>query len=240
MKIALIGYGKMGQIIERIAKERGHEIVLIIDKSNPQEFTIANLKKADIAIEFTHPNSAFENIVTCFQAKIPVISGTTGWQNQLKDIQHICSQNEGTLLHSNNFSVGVNIFFAVNRFLAKMMNKQVQYGIQMEETHHEEKVDTPSGTAVKLANDILKNVSRKTKWINDTMEESEELSILSKRIDHVPGTHEVSYISTNDTINISHIAHSREGFAQGAVLAAEWVAGKKGCFEMRDVLNLDF
>lgn len=240
MKIALIGYGKMGKTIEKLAKEKGHEIVLIIDKNNPQDFTIENLKKADVAIEFTRPASAFENIVTCFEAKVPVISGTTGWNSQLKDAQTTCSDNGGTLLHSSNFSVGVNIFFAVNRMLSKMMDKQSQYGIQMEETHHTEKLDAPSGTAITLAKDIIKNVSRKKKWTNDTMENKEELSILSKRIDHVPGTHQISYASTIDTIDIVHTAHSREGFAQGAILAAEWVVGKKGCFQMRDVLNLAF
>lgn len=238
MKIAIIGYGKMGKTIERLAKEKGHEIVLIIDRSNPKDFTIENLQKADVAIEFSQPESAFENILTCFQAGIPVVSGTTGWDNQMSKARDICDKNEGTLLHASNFSIGVNIFFALNKKLAKMMESHPQYGILIEETHHSGKVDAPSGTAITLANEILSEVSRKNGWVNDVPESDEQLSIISKRVDSVPGTHQISYASKIDTIELIHTAHSRDGFALGAIMAAEFIANRKGCFSMSDVLGL--
>lgn len=238
MKIALIGYGKMGKTIEQLAIKQGHEIALIIDKNNQKEFTAENLQKADVAIEFTQPMSAFENILTCFQAGIPVVSGTTGWDKHMANARNMCADNEGTLLHSSNFSIGVNLFFAINKQLAKLMDQHAQYGVLIEETHHLEKKDAPSGTAITLANDILSAVNRKTEWINDVPEDEEQLSIVSKRVDSVPGTHQVSYASKIDTIDIKHTAHSRDGFALGAILAAEFIQNRKGCFDMSDVLGL--
>ncbi|MFN7115315.1 MAG: 4-hydroxy-tetrahydrodipicolinate reductase [Saprospiraceae bacterium] len=237
MKIALIGYGKMGKTIERLALVKGHEIVLIIDKDNPQDFTAENLSKADVAIEFSQPESAFTNAKTCLEAGVPVIVGTTGWLDKLLEIKAICEQSGSAMIQATNYSIGVNLFFALNRYLAKMMNAQPQYDIQIEEIHHTQKLDAPSGTAISLANGILSEVARKTKWVNYDTDVLNELSIISKRIDPAPGTHEVTYHSEIDTIKISHEAHSREGFALGALTAAEWIVGKKGFFTMQDVLG---
>lgn len=238
MKIAIIGYGKMGKTIEQIALTKGHEIVLKINANNLQDFTTENLAKADVAIEFSHPESAFSNITTCLKASCPVISGTTGWLDKMEEAKNICHRHQTGFVYASNFSVGVNIFFAINKRLAEMMNPQEQYDVEMEEIHHTQKLDAPSGTAITLAEDIIKKVNRKTNWINDPSSHTEELPIISKRIEKVPGTHQISYISPIDTIEIKHTAHSREGFARGAVLAAEWIIGKQGCFDMSDVLDL--
>lgn len=237
MKIALIGYGKMGKTIERLARAKGHDIVLIIDKDNPQDFTKENLQKADVAIEFSQPESALENITTCLEEGVPVIVGTTGWLEHLDKAKAICERTGSAMIQATNFSIGVNLFFALNRYLAKMMNAQPQYAIQIEEIHHTQKIDAPSGTAISLADGILHEIERKTKWVNHDTDIKIELPIISKRIDPAPGTHEVTYRSEIDTIKISHEAHSREGFALGALAAAEWIVGKKGFFTMQDVLG---
>ena len=237
MKIALIGYGKMGKTIERLALAEGHEIALIIDKDNPQDFTPENLQKADVAIEFSQPESAFENVKKCLEAGVPVIVGTTGWLEQLEEAKEICVRSGSAMVQATNYGIGVNLFFAVNRYLAKLMNRQPQYDMEIQETHHTQKLDAPSGTAITLANDILTELERKTKWVNHKTNELSEFSILSKRIDPAPGTHEVTYTSDIDTIKISHEAHSREGFALGALTAAEWIIGKQGFFTMQEVLG---
>ncbi len=237
MKIALIGYGKMGQTIERLALARGHEVVLKVNVDNVQDLTTANLQKANVAIEFTQPESAFDNVRACLDAGVPVVSGTTGWLEHLAEAQNICQNKGGALLHATNFSIGVNIFFALNRFLAKMMDTQPQYDVEMEEIHHTQKLDAPSGTAITLAEGILNEMERKTKWVNHDTDIKNELPIISKRVDPAPGTHKVTYHSPIDTITISHEAHSREGFALGALTAAEWIVGKQGVFTMQDVLD---
>lgn len=238
MNIAIIGYGKMGRTIEQIALTKGHQIVLKVNADNLQDFTAANLAAADVAIEFSQPESAFDNITTCLKLGCPVISGTTGWLDRMTEAKTICDTHQTGFVYASNFSIGVNIFFAINQRLAEMMNAQEQYAIEMEEIHHTQKLDAPSGTAITLAEDILEKVNRKDKWMNELTSTSSHLPIISKRIDKVPGTHQVSYISPVDTIEIKHTAHSREGFARGAILAAEWIVGKKGCFSMSDVLDL--
>lgn len=238
MNIALIGYGKMGKAIEAIALERGHHVPLKIDITNQQEFTAENLQKADVAIEFTGPHSAKENIVKLLAAGIPVVSGSTGWLNDWSEVENLCKQQNGCLLYASNFSVGVNIFFEVNRQLAKLMDKQQEYEVSMEEIHHTEKRDAPSGTAITLAEQIIENLGRKKIWINHQDVKQDEIAIVSQRIDPAPGTHKVKYSSAIDDIEIIHTAHSRKGFATGAVLAAEFVKGKKGIFTMKDVLGI--
>jgi 4-hydroxy-tetrahydrodipicolinate reductase len=235
MKIALIGYGKMGKTIENIALLRGHEVILRLDVHNPEDFD--RLAEADVAIEFTRPESAFDNLKRCIAAKVPVICGTTGWLQQYDNVKELCQKNDSALFYASNYSIGVNIFFEINRHLASMMNKYPMYNIKMEETHHTQKLDAPSGTAITLANGILENIERKANWVCDTEGSSEDIVITAKRIDPAPGTHIVTYDSVIDTIEISHTAHSREGFATGAVLAAEWIFGKKGVFSMKDMLG---
>ena len=235
MKIALIGYGKMGKTIENIAIQRGHQILLRVDVHNPDDFKL--LSEADVAIEFTRPESAFDNLKQCIAAKVPVICGTTGWLQHFDTISKLCINNESAFFYASNYSIGVNIFFEINRQLASMMNNYPMYDIKMEETHHTQKLDAPSGTAISLANDILKNMARKTKWVCNTEGGEDAINIYAKRIDPAPGTHIVTYDSPVDTIEISHTAHSREGFATGAVLAAEWIIGKKGVFSMQDMLG---
>jgi 4-hydroxy-tetrahydrodipicolinate reductase len=238
MKIALIGYGKMGHMIEEIAIQRGHEVVLKIDVNNPQDFNKQTISKATVAIEFTNPESAFQNVMKALELGVPVVSGSTGWNNKLDEARNYCKQNNGSFLHTSNFSVGVNIFFEVNKLLAKMMSSQPEYDITMREIHHTAKRDAPSGTAVTLAEQVLSNLPRKKNWVNQAAQTKEELSIISERIDPAPGTHYVKYASEVDDIEIIHTAHSRKGFALGAVLAAEFIADKKGVFSMQDVLNL--
>ena len=238
MKIALIGYGKMGKIIEQIAISRNHVVNLTIDLYNINEFTLDNLRKSDVAIEFTGPHSAYENVMKCLEAGIPVVCGSTGWLDQFEKVVDYCKKKDGTLLYASNFSVGVNIFFELNRLLAKMMNGQEEYDVRMTEVHHTQKKDAPSGTAITLAEQILKEVKRKTTWVNNTATSAAELSIESIREDPAPGTHKVHYTSTVDDIEIIHTAHSRNGFATGAVMAAEYIVGKKGVFSMKDVLSI--
>ncbi|GAA3963734.1 4-hydroxy-tetrahydrodipicolinate reductase [Mucilaginibacter dorajii] len=239
MKIALLGYGKMGKIIEKIALSRKHEIVLTIDNENLHELTAENLQKADAVIEFTMPASVISNIEHCFNAGVPIVVGTTGWYDRLDEIKQKCAASDGSLLYATNFSVGVNIFFHINRLLAKVMNNYPYYDVQVEEIHHMQKLDAPSGTAITIAEGIIDNLSSKTDWVNvlttddsddDKNVKSEELLIESMRIDSVPGTHTVIYDSEVDTIEFKHTAHNRNGFALGAVLAAEWIHGKKGFY----------
>jgi 4-hydroxy-tetrahydrodipicolinate reductase len=232
MKIALLGYGKMGQVIERIALERGHEIVLKKDEFN----TYDGLSSADVAIDFSVPTAAVTNISNCFHANVPVISGTTGWLEHYDEMLALCAAKNGGFISSSNFSLGVNIFFELNEYLAKIMSKFDSYSVDMEEIHHTQKLDAPSGTAISLAKGVIEN-SNYTKWTLDKPENN-EIHIETKRIGTIPGTHTVTYNSAVDAIEIKHTAHNREGFALGAVIAAEWIVGKHGVFTMKDVLNL--
>ncbi|MFL5742018.1 MAG: 4-hydroxy-tetrahydrodipicolinate reductase [Flavisolibacter sp.] len=238
MKIAIIGYGKMGHMIEEIALERGHSVVLKINIENTEDFTEKNLRAADVAIEFTGPDSAFENVMTCLKYGLPVVCGSTGWNNRIEDAKKFCKEKSGSFLQASNFSIGVNIFFELNKLLAKLMSNQPEYEIQMKETHHTQKKDAPSGTAVTLAEQIISGIHRKTAWVNHPSENKNELYIISERIDPAPGRHEVKYISEVDDIEIIHTAHNRKGFALGAVLAAEFIHDKKGIFSMKDVLGI--
>lgn len=233
MKIALLGYGKMGKVIERIALERGHEIVL--KKDHDSDYT--GLENADVAIDFSVPTAAVSNISACFATNVPVVCGTTGWLEHYEEMKSLCIEKNGGFIYASNFSLGVNIFFELNDYLAKMMANLKQYNVSMEEIHHTQKLDAPSGTAISLANGIIQH-SAYTNW---TLEEAKEneIHIEAKRIENVPGTHSVFYDSEVDQIEIKHMAHSREGFALGAVIAAEWLVGKTGIFTMKDVLNLD-
>lgn len=233
MKILLLGYGKMGKTIEKIALERGHEIVDRIDTKDLAH--IAN-SKADVAIEFSQPEAAFDNIRTCLENKIPIVVGTTGWLDKKAELEALTSKHTGTFFHTSNFSVGVNIFFKLNKQLAAMMKAFDQYNVSIDETHHTEKKDAPSGTAITLADGVIQ-AGLKKNWVNAPTQKAEELSINSFRIDQVPGTHIVKYTSVIDDIEIRHIAHSREGFARGAVLVAEWLPGKKGVLGMDDFLK---
>lgn len=236
MKIAIIGYGKMGKTIERIAKTKGHEVVLTIDQDNQHD--LARLGEADVAIEFTRPESAVENLLACLQHQTPVVCGTTGWLARWDDISDRFRTNGGALLYASNFSIGVNIFFEMNRKLAALMAQQPNYNVSMEEIHHTQKLDAPSGTAITLAEDIIRHLPHKQRWTKGVAQQPDELGIVSKREDPAPGTHTVEYVSAIDSITICHTAHSREGFASGAVLAAEWLVGRKGIFNMKDVLNI--
>ena len=238
MKIALVGYGKMGHMIEEVAATRGHKIVLKIDVTNQHDFTKENIATADVAIEFTNPESAFQNVMKCLEVEIPVVSGSTGWNQKLEEAKNYCKQTNGSFLHTSNFSIGVNIFFEINKLLANLMSSQPAYDVTMREIHHTAKKDAPSGTAVTLADQILSNLPRKKNWVNNPSANNEELSIISERIDPAPGTHYVKYSSEVDDIEIIHTAHSRKGFALGAVLAAEYISDKKGIFSMKDVLNI--
>jgi len=247
MKIALLGYGKMGKIIEKIATDRKHEIVLKITRDNQHELTPENLRKADVAIEFSTPATVLSNINHCFDAGIPVIVGTTGWYNELQQVKEQCEQSNNSLMYASNFSVGVNIFFHINRVLAKLMNNYPYYDIQVEEIHHTQKLDAPSGTAITIAEGIIENLELKKEWVNvltaDGAEttgdnvKNDQLLIESFRIDSVPGTHTVIYDSEVDSIEFKHTAHNRSGFALGAVLAAEWIKDKKGFHAVQDMFD---
>ncbi len=240
MKIALLGYGKMGRAIEEIAQQKNHPVVLKIDDQNLHELTETNIRKADVAIEFTTPESAVKNIMFCFNAGVPVVCGTTGWLSQLNMIQEKCKEKNAAFLYASNFSIGVNIFFELNKKLAQMMRNLPDYDVTIEETHHTQKKDAPSGTAITLAEQIISSSKQKTKWVltdNNKSAEKSDLMITSKRIDPAAGTHSIKYTSPVDDIEIIHTAHNRKGFAGGAVLAAEFLAGKKGIYSMKDVLN---
>ena len=234
MNIALLGYGKMGKEIEAIALQRGHTIVLKVGKSNASTF-MTDLKKADVAIEFSTPHAVIANIKTCFGAGVPVVVGTTGWYDQFQEIEADCKQKNGSLFHATNFSLGVNVFFKLNMYLAELMNKYDSYDVEMEEIHHIHKLDKPSGTAISLANQIIEKTDRKTKW-SITDKSPETLFIKDVREGEVPGTHIIKYTSAIDDIEIIHKAHNRKGFALGAVIAAEYIHGKKGIFTMKDLI----
>lgn len=234
MKIALLGYGKMGKVIERIALERGHEIVL--RKSSSDSYS--GLENADVAIDFSLPTSAVANISECLNNGIPVVSGTTGWLEEYSNMVALCEQKNGSFIYGSNFSLGVNLFFELNNYLAKMMSKFKNYSASMEEIHHTQKLDAPSGTAISLAKGIIEN-SDYTNWTMDANPKENEISIEALRIENVPGTHSVFYNSEVDTIEIKHTAHCRDGFALGSIIAAEWLVGKKGVFTMKDVLELN-
>ncbi len=238
LKIALIGYGKMGRAIEEIAVQRNHTAALKIDINNIDSFTKKNLQQVDVAIEFTGPQSAVENISKCLDAGVPVVSGSTGWLEQWPYIKNKAESLNGTILYASNFSIGVNLFFELNKKLGELMSRHPEYEVSMEEIHHTQKKDAPSGTAITLAEQVLENIPHKKKWINDIAKYPNELSIISKRIDPAPGTHSIKYSSVIDDIEIIHTAHSRTGFATGAVLAAEFIAEKKGIYTMKDVLHI--
>lgn len=235
MRVILLGYGKMGRIIDRIARERGHNVVARIDIDNLH--ALASVE-GDVAIEFSHPDAAFDNVKTCIERHIPVVCGTTGWLSRKSEIESLCQLHDGTFFYASNYSVGVNLFFKLNEYLARITASFPEYDVRMDEIHHTEKKDAPSGTAITLAEGILKNSTRKKDWVNEKTGRSEDLYISSFRIDQVPGTHIVKYESMIDDIEIKHTAHSREGFAKGAVMVAEWIQGKRGILGMDDYLNI--
>ncbi|MAD97062.1 MAG: 4-hydroxy-tetrahydrodipicolinate reductase [Flavobacteriaceae bacterium] len=232
MKIALLGYGRMGKEIEKIAISRGHEIVIKKDQGD-----VVDINLADVAIDFSVPSAAFDNITLCLQNNVPVVSGTTGWLDRYDEALEMCSENKGAFIYASNFSLGVNIFFELNKKLAEMMDKVSGYEINMEEIHHTKKLDAPSGTAITLAEGIIEN-SSKENWVLNESTDSNTIGIKATRTPDVPGTHIIEYESEVDTIEIQHTAHSRKGFALGAVIAAEWIVDKQGVFSMRDVLNI--
>lgn len=238
MKIALLGYGKMGKEIETIAISRGHEISLKIDINNPEELTITNLQKCDVAIEFTIPDSAVKNYNLCFEAGTPVVSGTTGWLASKNEVYQKCKELDGTFFYGSNFSVGVNLFFELNKKLADLMALRVEYNVDMTEVHHTQKLDAPSGTAISLADDIVDILPTKDAWVNDQTPAKNEINIKSEREGQVPGIHTIRYESEVDFIEITHSAKSREGFAFGAVLAAEYCLNNKGILTMKDLLKI--
>ena len=233
MKVALLGYGKMGKIIEQVALSRGHEIVIKATKD-----TKYNLTDADVAIDFSVPSAAVNNISNGLKNNVPIVSGTTGWLDSYEAMVKLCNEHQGAFLYASNFSLGVNIFFELNSYLAKIMSSFEQYKVTIEEIHHTQKLDKPSGTAITLAQGIIKEHTRYTDWELDKNQANHSVPVFAKRLPEVPGTHTISYSSSVDTIAISHEAHSREGFALGAVLAAEWILGRKGVFSMKDVLNI--
>lgn len=246
MKIVLLGYGKMGQLIEKYAQKRGHEVVLIVNESNRPDITAEELSAADIAIDFSTPAAALENISFCFEAQLPIVVGTTGWYEHLEEVKSICLDSNQSLLYGSNFSIGVNVFFHINKMLAEVMNPYKSYDVQVEEIHHIHKLDAPSGTAITIAEGIIGQLDGKDRWVNrveDSAEEvipkENELLIESLRIEEVPGTHTVLYSSEVDQIEFKHTAHSRDGFALGAVIAAEWLFGKKGFFQVTEMFNFN-
>ena len=244
MKIALIGYGKMGKLLERFAQERGHEICITIDADNASDIRSERFKEVDVAIEFSVPHAALEHIYDAFEADVPIVVGTTGWYDELAAVEQKCRAGNNTLLYASNFSVGVNVFFYVNKVLARLMNSYSQYDVQVEEIHHTQKLDAPSGTAITIAEGILDGLERKNTWVNEVIGQQDdvivkpnELLIESYRIEEVPGTHTVIYSSEVDELEFKHTAHSRAGFALGAILAAEWLHGKKGFYSIKDMFD---
>jgi len=238
MNIALIGYGKMGKAIEEIAVQRKHKIVLKIDEHNLADFNKNNIAKADVAIEFTGPHTAIENLKKLISFGVPLVCGSTGWTDHLQQINKLVEEKSGSFIYASNFSVGVNIFFEVNKRLAALMAPHKDYEVILEETHHTAKKDAPSGTAITLAEQVLHEIKRKKQWVNELSDNPEDLEIISQRVDPAPGTHNIRYSSVIDTIEIIHTAHNRKGSALGAVLAAEFIHDKKGIFSMKDVLSL--
>ncbi|HEX8548090.1 MAG TPA: 4-hydroxy-tetrahydrodipicolinate reductase [Cytophagaceae bacterium] len=240
MKILILGYGKMGKTIEGIAINRNHSVPYKIDFHNQQDLQKVKSGDADVAIEFSQPESAYSNIKYCLENNIPIVSGTTGWLDKKKELDEICLKNGGAFFYASNYSVGVNLFFHFNQILAKIMSNYPDYDVRMEEIHHTEKKDAPSGTAITLAEGILGNLPSKQKWVNEEAKSGIDLSIISKRIENVPGTHTINYNSAVDSIEIKHTAHTRQGFAEGAVIAAEWIQGKSGIFGMNDMLKINY
>ena len=238
MRIALVGYGKMGKAIEKIAFQRGHEVVAIIHSSNAGELNDISIENTDVVIEFTRPDLAPLHLTTLLSKGVPVVCGTTAWHTQEADIYKLAKEKNGCLVHASNFSPGVNLFFVLNDYLAKMMAKWPEYKVEITETHHTAKLDAPSGTAITLANGILTQRPDLTKWVEGQPANENEILIHAIRKDPAPGTHSIAYQSAIDDITITHEAHNREGFATGAVMAAEWSIDKKGVFSMRDVLSL--
>lgn len=236
MNIALIGYGKMGKAIEAIALQRGHTIGLKITSSNRGDISISHMNGIDVAIEFTNPEAAKTNVLNCLSIGLPVVCGSTGWNDEIPEVMKKTAELDGAFLHASNFSIGVNIFFEINKALAAMMNSHPEYEISVEETHHIHKKDAPSGTAITIAGQILEKIDRKKTWALNFMNNADILPIIAHRVDNVPGTHSVKYTSAVDDIELIHTAHNRDGFALGAVMAAEFIAGKKGVFTMKDVL----
>lgn len=237
MNISLIGYGKMGKAIEALLPTRNHTCVA---KLNAADLTGAeSLNNAQVAIEFTQPEAAYNNIKLCLENNIPVVIGTTGWYDKFDELKKICIENNGRMFHATNFSVGVNLFFELNKKLAKLMSNQLEYAVEIEEIHHTQKLDSPSGTAITIAEGVLENVSDKKQWVNEDSANPDDLSIISVREPEVPGTHVVTYTSEIDEIEIKHTAFSRQGFALGAIVAAEFLAdAKPGIYTMQDLLNL--
>jgi dihydrodipicolinate reductase len=238
MKIALVGYGKMGKEIEKIALERGHSITIIIDQNNAEDIGSPDFKQADVAIEFTNPYAALNNIHSCVDSNVPVVCGSTGWLDQLPEVAEYVKGRNGALFYASNYSLGVNIFFKVNQYLASIMSRFNDYNVEIEEWHHNQKLDSPSGTAITTAEGILESYTDKSGWVNQSVNDSSQLGIVSIRKGEIPGTHTVTYDSPVDKIFLTHEAKGREGFALGAVLAAEFLAGKTGVFTMNDLLSL--
>lgn len=247
MKIVLLGYGKMGQLIEKFALKRGHEVVLVVDANNRNEVGVEEIAGADVAIDFSTPDAALENISLCFEADVPIVVGTTGWYEHLQEVKEICIEADQSLLYGSNFSIGVNIFFHINRMLAKAMAPYQQYDVQVEEIHHVHKLDAPSGTAITIAEGIIDNSPIKNSWVNEVVgspnegvvTKPNELLIESLRIEEVPGTHTVLFSSEVDQIEFKHTAHNRDGFALGAVVAAEWLHGKKGFYQVTEMFDFN-
>jgi len=237
MKIVMLGYGKMGKKIEELALKEGHEFILKINQYNRDTLTAENLQQADVAIEFSQPTAAVENIKLCLTNGIPIVSGTTGWLEHYEEISTLCKKENGAFFYASNYSIGVHLFRNINRQLAALMETQPNYQPKLTEIHHTQKLDAPSGTAITLAEDLLAEISSKNQWRNEPSEDPQTLSILSERIDKVPGTHRIDWQSAVDTIRLEHIAHSREGFAKGALAAATLIVGKKGVFGMKDMLG---
>lgn len=246
MKIVLLGYGKMGQLIEKFALKRGHEVVLIVDANNRDSIGVEDLEGADVAIDFSTPEAALSNISLCFESNLPIVVGTTGWYEHMQEVKDTCLEAEQALLYGSNFSIGVNVFFHINRLLARAMDPYKQYDVQVEEIHHIHKLDAPSGTAITIAEGILDNYTSKSSWVNevvgaenDVINKPDELLIESLRIEEVPGTHTVLYSSEVDQIEFKHTAHNRDGFALGAVMAAEWLEGRKGFFQVTEIFDFN-
>ncbi len=237
MRVAIIGYGKMGHEIEQVLLDRGHSVALIIDQDNAHDLCAEKLAGVDVAIEFTTPGTAYTNVRTCIECGTPVVSGTTGWNDHLAELQELCREKGSSMIWSSNYSLGVNITFRVNRYLAELMNRFDSYNVAIEEIHHTQKKDAPSGTAISLANDILSRVERKQKWVNEVTDEEDAIAITSLREGTVPGTHTVTYLSEDDKIELKHTLFSRRALALGAVVAAEFVAPRKGVFTIDDLFE---
>ena len=237
MRVAIIGYGKMGHEIEQVLLSRGHSVALIIDQDNAHDLCAEKLAGVDVAIEFTTPTTAYSNVRTCIECATPVVSGTTGWHDKLEELQALCRERGSSMIWSSNYSLGVNITFRLNRYLAELMNRFDAYNVAIEEIHHTQKKDAPSGTAISLANDILERVERKQRWVNEPTEESDAIEITSLREGTVPGTHTVTYLSEDDKIEIKHTLFSRRALALAAVVAAEFVATRKGVFTIDDLFD---